>query len=188
VSQVLWFASRGTGLVSLLLLTATVALGAAHTGRLAGRAGTRFAMATLHRDLSLVVLAFLTIHVTTAIIDPYASIRWVDALVPWVSSYQPLWLGLGTVAFDLLLATLVTSLVRTRLSHRFWRAVHWSAYVCWPVAVVHGIGIGGADSRIPWVLAIDAGCVVAVLAAVGWRVAVRHPDTAVRQEARSRLR
>jgi predicted ferric reductase len=188
MTPALWFASRGTGLLSLVLLTATVVVGTAHTGRLSGRAGARFAVAALHRDLSLLVLAFLTIHISTAIIDPYASISWIDAIVPFVSTYQPWWLGLGAIAADLLLAVLVTSLLRSRLSLRLWRAVHWVAYACWPVAVLHGYGIGGADSRIPWVLAVEGSCVLAVLVAVSWRLLGQRPDTVVRHQLGRRFR
>lgn len=183
MGQTLWFASRATGLVALVLLTASLALGVAMAGRAAGPRWPRFALGAVHRNLSLTTLLFLAVHVSTAIIDPYAKIGWLDAVVPFVSVYQPFWLGLGAVALDLMLAVLVTSVVRPRVGPRLWRAVHWSGYLCWPVAVVHGLGIGGKDSELGWVIALNAFCALVVLFAVFWRLRTRgtDPDHEARQ-------
>ena len=169
----LWYASRATGLISLVLLTAVVLLGIGGVSRLDAAAFPRFAVARLHRNLSLLVVAFLAVHIPTAVLDGYVDIRWLDVVLPFAGTYQPFWLGLGAVALDLLVALVVTSLLRVRLGLRAWRAVHWAAYVCWPVAVAHGFGIGGKDSTTGWVLALTIGCVAAVgLALVGRAVAV----------------
>jgi hypothetical protein len=128
----------------------------------------RFITQGLHRNLSLLSVAFICAHVATTVIDGFAPIRWLDAVVPLASAYRPLWLGLGAVAFDLVLALVATSLIRVRMGYRSWRAVHWLAYACWPVAVLHGMGTG-SDTTAVWMLAVDAICVGAVLAAVVWR-------------------
>jgi hypothetical protein len=98
-------------------------------------------------------------------------------VIPFVSAYRPLWLGLGTLAFDLLVAIAITSLVRRRLGYRAWRAVHWLAYASWPVAVLHGLGTG-SDVKQWWMLALTAACIVAVLAAVWTRIAHVSPENA----------
>ncbi|HVV19040.1 MAG TPA: ferric reductase-like transmembrane domain-containing protein [Pseudonocardiaceae bacterium] len=177
----LWYASRATGLAALLMLTTTVVLGTANSARFATPNLPRFAVATIHRNLSLVTCAFLVVHIAGAVIDPYAGIGWVDAVLPFVSSYQPFWLGLGAVAFDLLVALVVSSLVRPRISQRVWRSLHWAAYACWPVALIHGFAIGGADSRLGWVRILTLVCLLAVVAAVAWRATARHPDTEARR-------
>jgi hypothetical protein len=123
----------------------------------------------LHRNLSLLTVAILTVHIVTAVADPYAPIRLVDAVVPFVSAYRPIWLGLGALAFDILLALIATSLVRTRLGPRAWRAVHWAAYASWPVAVAHGLG-SGTDVTSSWLLILTLGSAAAVLGAVLWRI------------------
>jgi sulfoxide reductase heme-binding subunit YedZ len=166
----LWYLARGTGVVSLGLLTAIVALGiSAHTS-----AGTRrvprFATALLHRNLSLLVLVFLAVHIATSVLDPFAAISWTDAVIPLGASYRPVWLGLGAVAFDLLLALAITSLVRARLGLRLWRSIHWLAYACWPIALVHALGTG-SDVRSGWLLWVVAGSVSIVLIAACWRLA-----------------
>ncbi len=154
-TQALWFLTRGTGVITLVLLTAVVALGI--TGRVgwSSERWPRFITQGLHRNLSLLVVAFVGIHVATSVVDGYAPIRWVDALVPFVSAYRPVWLGLGAVAFDLLLALVITSLLRARLGFGAWRAVHWFAYACWPIALLHGLGTG-SDTQTVWMLALDA--------------------------------
>ncbi|WP_406333226.1 ferric reductase-like transmembrane domain-containing protein [Streptomyces sp. NBC_00203] len=168
-SSILWYANRATGAVSLVLFTVVVLLGTAVRlrGRLPGL--PRFGTVTLHRTLSLSATAFLALHITAAIADGYVNITTLDAVVPFVSDYQPLWLGLGTVALDLLLAVLITSLLRARLGHRTWRAVHWLAYASWPIALIHGIGIG-TDAGTTWMLWLTVSCVAAVLTAFGIRV------------------
>jgi methionine sulfoxide reductase heme-binding subunit len=181
VNQALWFTSRSCGQVALLLLSLVVVLGALHTGRAATRRWPRFAVHILHRNLAVLAIAFVAIHVAAAIIDPYAGLRWVDAVVPFASTYQPLWTGLGAVSADLLLALVVTSVMRMRLPWRLWRRLHFAAYVLWPVALVHGLGIGGADGNRGWVRAVDAGCALAVVAAVIVRMRARHQDTEARR-------
>lgn len=183
MGQTLWFAGRATGLVSLLLITATVVLGASHSGRLTTTGWPRFTLHAVHRNLSLLTLAFLAVHISTSIIDPYAGIAWPDAVVPFLSTYHPFWLGLGAVAFDLVVAVILTSLLRTRVPLRVWRGVHLASYALWPVAVVHGLGIGGSDSTLPWVLAVDALCVLAVVVAVVRRLRASHPDADARRAA-----
>jgi hypothetical protein len=121
----LWYLARGSGTVSLGLLTLTVVLGITTSVRWATRRWPRLVVAGLHRNLSLLSLVFLGLHITTVVVDGYVPIRWLDAVVPFASSYHPLWLGLGALAFDILAALVVTSLLRVRLGHRVWRAVHW---------------------------------------------------------------
>ncbi len=181
MDQELWFASRATGLVSLLLITGTVVLGASHAGRATSTRWPRFTVHAVHRNLSLLTLVFLVVHIASAIIDPYVKIGWLAAVVPFVSKYQPFWLGLGTIAFDLVLAVLVTSIMRLRVPLRVWRLVHVSAYAMWPVAVIHGLGIGGEDSSLWWVLAFNVLCAVAVATALTRRLLVRDPDARARR-------
>ena len=167
----LWYAARATGLVALLLLTVSVVWGVLSSTRTGPPGWPRFTVPLLHRNLSLLTLAFLAVHIGSSVIDRYAGIGWLDALLPFTSVYRPVWLGLGAVAFDLVLALLITSLLRPRINVRLWRAVHWSAYLCWPVALVHALGTG-TDSRGGWPLIVTAGCFAAVAVAVVYRLTV----------------
>lgn len=170
----LWYATRAFGVVALVLLTATVILGIVGRARFTVPGLPRVVTAGLHRNLSLLVLALVTLHVLTTVADGYAPIGLASAVVPFDSPYRSLWLGLGTIAFDMLLAVALTSLLRDRLPYRTWRGVHWLAYACWPIALWHGLGTG-TDSKLTWLLALDAACVAAVVGAVWWRLSQTAP-------------
>jgi len=184
MGSAVWYFSRATGLVSLVLFTAVVVLGTLGAGRFESRGWSRLTIASLHRNLALTTLVFLAAHISTAVLDSYVRLRWVDVLIPFVSAYHAFWVGLGAAAIDLLLAIVVTSLLRTRIPAKAWRAVHWLAYLCWPVALAHGIGMVESDGNRVWILMLDVLCVAAVGAAVAARVMSTHPDTEARKPAR----
>jgi sulfoxide reductase heme-binding subunit YedZ len=169
-----WYLTRASGVISLILLTLSALLGVASIGRLHTIRWPRFAIDGLHRSSSLLAVVFLLVHIATAVLDGFAPIRWIDAIVPFAGAYRPLWLGLGAVSFDLLLAVIISSLLRMRLGYARWRAVHWLAYVAWPVAVVHGFGTG-SDVHQTWMMATTVACVAFVLASVVARVAIGWP-------------
>ena len=175
--SIYWYVTRASGAVALILLTASVVIGIAAIGRLRGPAVPRFMVDGLHRTASLLAIVLLAIHILTSVLDSFAPISIVDAVIPFVGAYRPLWLGLGTVAFDLLLAVAITSLVRRRLGYAAWRGIHWLAYACWAVAVLHGFGTG-SDVHQTWMLAIDIACIAAVLAGVVVRAAIGWPERA----------
>ncbi len=170
-SSLLWYSTRATGIISLVLLTGTVMLGIVGTARAASVRWPRLVTAGLHKNLALTSIALVGVHVLTTVLDPYAAISLVAAFVPFSSPYRPTWLSLGAVAFDLLLAVIVTSLLRDRLKHRSWQLVHLLVYVSWPVALWHGLGTG-TDTRLAWVLGINVVCVAAVGWAVWWRLSL----------------
>jgi sulfoxide reductase heme-binding subunit YedZ len=170
-SRALWYMTRGFGLVALILLTVTMVLGLTQAVRYARPGWPRFVVSALHRNASLLAVVALAIHVVTAVLDTYAPIHLADVFLPFVSAYRPFWLGLGALSLDLMLALVITSLLRERLGHRAWRAVHWMAFACWPVAVIHGLGTG-SDTKIGWVQLVYVGCVVAVILSLWWRLAL----------------
>ncbi len=170
----LWYLNRGTGMVILGLFTATTALGVLATGGRAGRGLVpRFVTQALHRNLALLSVVMLGAHITTAVVDTYVDIRWWQVLVPYVgSTYLPVWLGLGALALDLIVAVTVTSLVRARMRYRSWRTVHLLAYLGWLAAVAHSLGIG-TDVRegATWARLTVVVCVAVVGAAGTLRLA-----------------
>lgn len=165
----LWYLTRGAGVVALLLLTASTVVGALTAGRWRGERWPRFAVATVHRNVTLVALVFVGIHVTTTIADSYVPVALKDVFVPFVSQYRPVWLGFGALAFDLLLALVLSSALRRRIGYRAWRLLHWSAYAAWPLALVHGLG-SGSDARFGWMAFLSLGCLTAVVLAVSGRL------------------
>lgn len=175
----LWYATRGAGAMLLVLLTVSTVLGVAEVRGLHARGLPRFTVAALHRSASLGALVLLVVHVVTVLLDPFPRFGLLTAVVPFAGSYRPLWVGLGALAADLLVALVVTSVVRARLGYGAWRAVHVAAVVCWPAAVLHGLGTG-SDAQATWMQALTAACVLAVLGAVAVRVARPGLPRAVR--------
>jgi len=167
----LWFANRGTGVVLLLLLTLTTLLGVLATRGDAGRGLPRFVTQSFHRNVSLISMVMLAAHVVTAVVDTFVDIRWWQAFVPWIgSTYEPEWLGMGTLALDLMVVIVATSLLRHRIPNRPWRVIHVLAYASWGLSLAHGIGIG-TDAGSEWGVRIAVGCAVVVGLATLYRLA-----------------
>jgi methionine sulfoxide reductase heme-binding subunit len=178
-STVLWYVTRASGIVALVLLTVTMVLGLTTSARARTRNWPGFANQEFHRRVSMISMIFLAIHVVTSVLDTYVHIGWASIVVPFTSPYSRFWVGMGTVALDLLAAVFVSSLLRSRLKPGTWRGIHWLAYACWPVALAHTFGMG-TDSREPWVIALGASCVLAVCAALLWRQQVTGKRAAAR--------
>jgi predicted ferric reductase len=186
MSMAVWYLMRASGVVSLLLLTLVSALGIATVSRWRPGRVPRFVTLGLHRNVSLLAVAFLAIHVLTAVFDPYASVDLLAVLVPAPSDRYGLWLGLAAVAFDLIAALVITSVLRARIAPRVWRAVHLLAYVAWPVALLHGAGMG-TDASSLWLLAVDGACVALFVTAVVLRL-VMAPSGATKHVSPPSLR
>jgi sulfoxide reductase heme-binding subunit YedZ len=146
MSEAFWALGRGSGIVLLVLMTIVMLLG------LLTRSGRpllklpRFGVLLAHRNVALLAVVFLVVHVVSLLLDPYAQLRLIDVLVPFVAAKSPLAVGLGTVALDLMLAVTITALLRRTIGQRVFRAVHWAAYAMWPIALLHGI-TSGSDGR-----------------------------------------
>lgn len=182
----LWLVSRAAGIMALVLLTATVVLGTLATAPTRSASWPRWARQTLHRYVALLSIGMLLVHVAAVVLDSFVDIRWYAALVPFTSSYQPFRVGLGTIAFDLILVVIATSLLRVRLGFRTWRAVHWLTYAAWPIAVLHYL-LTGTDAGAGWGVALSVLAIGAVVAAVAVRL-THAPDRALAPAARPSAR
>lgn len=168
LTDALWYLGRGTGVVALLMFTLTMVLGITTRSGRPGLGLDRFGVADLHKTASLAGTGLVAVHVGTLLFDPYAQLRLVDLVLPFAGSYRPMWLGLGTLAVDVLLVLVGTSLLRHRIGPRTFRAVHWSAYAMWPFAFLHALGTG-TDAGSLWLRSVAAGCALVVAVALGWR-------------------
>jgi sulfoxide reductase heme-binding subunit YedZ len=168
-NQALWALGRGNGIVALAFLTLSVALGVASRSGRQLLALPRFGIADVHRFVALAATLFVLLHLGLLFFDPYAKLRVVDFVVPFLGAYRPLWQGLGTVGFDLLIVVILTSLLRHRLGLRLFRAVHWSTYLLWPVAMAHALG-NGSDTGAIWFQAFAGCCGLLVVAVLIWRL------------------
>ena len=173
--QLLWYTTRAAGAVSMLLLTGVVVLGIMSTLRARPGGLPRFFTPGLHRNLALLTLVFLALHIVTAVVDPFTNLGWAVAVIPFSSYYRPFWLGLGTIAFELLLAVALTSMLRGVVGHGVWRAIHWLTYAAWPVAIAHGLGTG-TDAWSAWLFALTCACIAATGFALVYRLSVGSTD------------
>ena len=181
----LWYLSRSTGMVSFALVTVSFCLGIASTQRaLASPSWPRFATQALHRNVSLLALGFLGVHVVTTVVDGYVDISWWSAVVPGVAHYRGTWVALGTVAFDLLLAITASSLLRLRMSATAWRWLHLTSYLAWPLAWLHFLKTGTDAAHGRFGLWIAIASAVAVGAAVGVRSTLADDPAPVRSVVR----
>jgi sulfoxide reductase heme-binding subunit YedZ len=179
----LWYVTRATGVVAFIALTAAVVLGVLSLRRVAGRL-PRFVTQGVHRTVALTAVGALLVHVATTVLDGYMPIGWSAAVVPFVSGYKVLWVGLGAVALDLVVLVTWTSVLRRRLRYRGWRLVHLSTYPAWLLSIGHYLGVG-TDTRGGGALLLSGAGTAAVLAAVVARVAARAEPTR-QQEVRTR--
>ncbi|WP_323095412.1 ferric reductase-like transmembrane domain-containing protein [Intrasporangium sp. YIM S08009] len=174
MNELLWYTSRATGVASIVLLTVVLVLGLVTSGRRSPHGESATVVIALHRWLSLGMLVFLGAHIATAVAETYVSIDAVSALLPFTSGYETVWVGLGTLAFDILLAVGVTSALRRRLTERTWRRVHLLSYAMWPMALVHGLALGTANEPLLRGATIFCGLVGA--GAIAWRWSAVHAD------------
>jgi methionine sulfoxide reductase heme-binding subunit len=164
----LWYLNRSTGVVTIVLLTLTTVLGVlAIGGRPAGRV-PRFVTQAFHRNVALLSLLLLVVHLVTAVLDTFVEIKWYEVFIPFVGTYEPLWVGFGAIATDLMIIAIVTSLFRTRMKHNLWRGLHVTTYALWALAIGHGIGVGTDMTESMWLLTVV--CAIAVPLAAALRL------------------
>jgi methionine sulfoxide reductase heme-binding subunit len=171
-----WYAARAAGIVAYLLLSAVVTLGIAMAGRAPGRRWRRwpmFAVEDVHRVGGLLVGSFIALHVATIAIDSFLPFSVAQLAIPFAATYRPVWTALGIVAAELLVALAITNHYRRRIPHRWWRLAHYTNFVVWAGATLHGMG-SGTDRSTPWMIALFAGCAAAVAAATTWRIGARR--------------
>jgi sulfoxide reductase heme-binding subunit YedZ len=174
-SNPLWYATRSSGLAAFVMLTLSVVLGVLTTQRIATGWWPRFASQALHRNVSLLAVVLLVTHVLTTLLDNYVAISWWAGVIPFASTYDRVWIGLGTLALDLILVVTLSSLVRLAVGHRSWRLLHWLSYAAWPLAMTHYLS-SGTDALASWSLAIAAVSTVAVVGAVFVRIIVERDE------------
>ena len=181
-----WFVNRGTGVILLLLMTASVLLGVLATVRTTSRRWPRFVTQALHRNVALLATGLLIAHVGVAVYDSYVDLTVVDSFVPFLAGYQSFWIALGTNSLDLTVMAVVTSLARHRFGRRRWRALHLTTYLAWALGLVHGFGIG-TDRSTPWSLALTATCIGMVAVAGVVRLVGMSRERALESEIQSAL-
>jgi sulfoxide reductase heme-binding subunit YedZ len=166
-----WYAARAAGLLSYLLLSASVAVGLLLSGRARLQRWPRFALEDVHRYLGFLAGTFIVIHGGSLLLDHFVPFSLSQLLVPGTAAYRPLAVAFGVVAAELLAALAVTNHYRKRLPHRLWRRLHMLNFAVWGLALVHGL-TAGTDARTTWALVLYAGSAWLVLALLVHRVSL----------------
>lgn len=168
-SPVDWYAARAAGVAAYVLLSLVVLLGLTMAGRKSLPRWPKFALEDVHRFAGLLVGTFVIIHIITIAIDAWLPFSLGSIIIPLISKYRPVWVALGIVAAELLLALAVTNHYRDRLPYHYWRRAHYLNFVVWTAATFHGIG-SGTDRSAPWLLALYALATTTVAGAIAWRL------------------
>ena len=136
------------GVLALVGLTGSVLMGLVATDRIVMKPGHRVMAQAVHRAFAFGTLAFLIIHITTEILAQRSHV--IDAVIPFLSPYRTFYIGLGTIASDLIVLLVVTSILRKRFTGHGqawrWRAIHYSSYVAFVFGVLHGL-LGGRAAK-----------------------------------------
>jgi len=156
-----WYAARAAGVVAYLLVSASVALGLALAGKERFERWPRFAVEDVHRFAGVLAGTFIALHVFWLAVDSQSHLGVSGLLVPFTSSYRPLWTGLGVVAAELLLALAVTNHYRKRMPYSLWRKLHYLNFAVWIAATAHGLGAGTDSGSTAFLLmyALTAGTI-----------------------------
>ncbi|HAM24330.1 MAG TPA: ferric reductase [Actinobacteria bacterium] len=166
-----WYLDRAAGLVLVVLFTLTVALGVITSRRREPASQVRLFTQDLHTRVTVAAMTLLLVHVGTAVVDSYVNISLRDVFVPFIAGWNPLWLGFGTLALDLLLVVVITTIIRHQIGEKPWRSIHLVSYACWALAVIHGWR-SGTDTSTVWGLSVIIGCTLIGLGAIAWRISV----------------
>jgi len=178
-SPYFWYTTRATGMVALVLFTLVVALGTLVANRVGGTVVGRFEVNEIHRSVSMLAMVFLVLHIVSTVTDSYVSTGWFSTIIPFVSSYKRVWVALGAVAFDLILAVWISSLMKARVKNATWRYIHWFSWLAFASALAHAY-LTGTDARSGAGLAVVASCAGIVVLAVLWRIVARPTRAAGR--------
>jgi predicted ferric reductase len=155
-----WVIIRASGVAAWLALTAVVAWGLAVRGvRAAGKPFSR--ALSLHRWLGTMALALVLVHIALLLVDTYEPFTVIEILVPFVAPWRPLAVGLGTVAFWLMLPAWLLGRMRRRWGDRWFLRVHALAYAAWPLATAHYV-LAGTDALALWSIALLVAGVAAI--------------------------
>ena len=167
-----WILARATGLTAYALLTLSMLAGLVLKSRPFGRALKAASVMDTHRFLSLLALGAVGLHALTLVLDSTVHIGLGALLVPGLSPYRPVAVGLGVAAAELMALVIASFSLRGRIGQRNWRRLHWATFGLFALATAHGLA-AGTDSSRPWAFGLYLGAVFAVATATAWRALTR---------------
>ena len=167
--QVFWLASRALGIVAIVLLALSVALGLAMAGRLAGRPGLPAKLKRLHEASALVALGLIVSHAGVLLADGWLRPGIAGIALPFQLGYRPVWTGIGIIAGWLALILGLSFYVRRWIGTRTWRWLHRWTLAVYVLALGHAVG-AGTDGRSTWMLVMLALLTAPIVFAFSYRM------------------
>jgi methionine sulfoxide reductase heme-binding subunit len=167
-SPAIWYAARASGVAAYVVLSMVVCLGMTLGGKAQSRRWPRFSVEDVHRFGGLLVGSLIGVHILAIAGDSFLPFSLTQLLIPFTSTYRPLWTGLGIAAAEMLLALAITNHYRKRLPYSFWRKAHYLNFAVWTLASVHGL-MSGTDRGAAWLAIIYGVAVASVLMMLVWR-------------------
>jgi sulfoxide reductase heme-binding subunit YedZ len=177
-SPAVWYAARASGVAAYVVLSIVVSLGLTLGGKAQSRRWPRFSVEEIHRFGGLLVGSLIGVHVLAIAADSFLPFSLTQLLVPFTSTYRPLWTGLGIAAAELLVALAITNHYRRRMPYRFWRKAHYLNFAVWGFASLHGL-MSGTDRGAPWLAILYGVSVATVLMLLLWRFGGRRRLTRI---------
>jgi predicted ferric reductase len=116
----------------------------------------------------VLVLAFAGFHAVALLVDRFVGFTPLEVLVPFVSDFRPLGVGLGILTLYLFLVIYLSFSVRRQIGFRIWRSLHYGGFVTFTLATYHSI-LAGTDSNSIWLLGVYGACGALVLALAVYR-------------------
>jgi methionine sulfoxide reductase heme-binding subunit len=167
--QVFWFASRAFGIVAMLGLGVSVAVGLAMAGRLGQRPGLPAKLRQFHEPLTLVTLGLIVAHAGLLLFDQYLRPGLAGITLPFTLAYRPAFTGTGIIAGWLAAILGLSFYCRKRIGTKTWRFMHRFTIVVYLLALVHVVG-SGTDARSPWMLPMLTGLTAPIVFAFIYRM------------------
>lgn len=183
--QVWWYIARSGGIVALILSAASVFWGLLLSSRYLKGGAKPAALLNLHKFLGALTVVFSLVHVAGLYLDSFVEFGIAELLIPFRSGWKPVEVAWGVIAFWLLLAVQLSSMVMKRIPRKLWKWIHLASYVMLPLGVLHGIA-AGTDAGSSWYQLISGGLIGLLAFLTAWRawnVPGRSRRTAIRVAA-----
>ena len=168
-----WYITRASGLMAYLLVWLSTLWGFAISSKIFDGFLERTFTYDFHEHLSLLSLGFVVLHVVVLLLDHVQPMSLVEVLIPFVSNYRPFWTGIGIIAFYLSILVTVTFYIRSWISMKTFRAIHYASILAYIGALFHGL-YAGTDSALSWTQIMYWGtCLSTIFFGVYWLVILR---------------
>ncbi len=166
-----WYASRALGFLGFWALTASVVYGLLLSTGILDAVAHRAVNLTLHQDLSAISIAFVALHGAVLVLDRFVQTTVFQMAVPFATEYRPVWVGVGQIAFYVMVVVYASFFFRKRLGQRGWRTLHYTTFVAFIGGAVHGL-MAGTDTGAPWAFWSYAASIAAVVFLLIYRIAM----------------